>query len=243
MAHHIRKLSWALAAVLTLSVAGAAAPWLEDFDSYATGSQLHGQGGWKGWDNDPTWTAPTSGAQSFSSPNSAEIGGAADLVHEYGVAGGDVQYRAMQYIPSDNDTDSTYFILLNEYNDGGPYDWSVQINFSMDAGQVISDYGGGATLPIVWDQWVELLCVIDLDANTVTEYYNGDALATHQWDDDGTNALAAVDLYANGASAIFYDDMSLVQRGDDIIPEPTTLGLLALGGLALLRRRRKTRDA
>ena len=27
--------------------------WSDNFDSYATGSQLHGQGGWKGWDNNP----------------------------------------------------------------------------------------------------------------------------------------------------------------------------------------------
>ena len=25
--------------------------WSEDFDSYQTGSQMHGQGGWKGWAN------------------------------------------------------------------------------------------------------------------------------------------------------------------------------------------------
>ncbi|MBK9233821.1 MAG: hypothetical protein IPO15_24020 [Anaerolineae bacterium] len=27
--------------------------WSDNFDSYATGSQMHGQGGWKGWANDP----------------------------------------------------------------------------------------------------------------------------------------------------------------------------------------------
>jgi len=232
MAHHIRKLSWALVAVLTLSLAATAAPWFEDFDSYATGSMLHGQGGWKGWDNNPAWDAPTSSAQSFSSPNSAEIGGNADLVHEYSVAGGYAQYSTMQYIPRDS-TGVNYFILLNEYNDGGSKDWSVQTLFDMAAGEVSSYYVAGSTLPIVWDQWVEFRCLIDLDANTVTEYYNGNMLATHEWDDGGSNTLAAVDLFGNGGSPIFYDDMSVV------IPEPCTLSLLALGGIGLLRRRRK----
>ena len=236
MADRIRKLSWALVAVLTLSLAAMAAPWFEDFDSYVTGSSLHGQGGWKGWDNDPTWTAPTSSAQSVSAPNSVQIGGNADLVHEYSVAGGFAQYSTMLYIP-DGSTGVNYFIMLNEYNDGvaGVKDWSVQTLFDMAAGEVSSYYVAGSSLPIVWDQWVELRCVIDLDANTVTEYYNGNMLATHEWDDGASpsNTLAAVDLFANGGSPIFYDDMTLV------IPEPCTLSLLALGGIGLLARRRK----
>jgi len=32
-------------------------PWSEDFDSYSLGSSMHGQGGWKGWLNNPALTA------------------------------------------------------------------------------------------------------------------------------------------------------------------------------------------
>jgi len=231
------KVVCALVAVLTLSVTGLAAPWFDDFDSYASGSQLHGQGGWKGWDNDPTWTAPTSSVVSLSPPNSAQIGGTADLVHEYAEVGGALQYRAMQFVPG-NSIGQSYLILLNDYSDGGPYDWSVQINFNMNTGQLISDFGGGATLPIIRDQWVEIRCEIDLDANTVTEYYGGTLLSTHVWDDDGRNTLDAVDLFANGAVPVFYDDISLTVR-DGVIPEPATLTLLGLGGLGLLARRRR----
>ena len=182
-----------------------------------------------------TWTAPTSSAQSVSPPNSAEIGGTADLVHEHSFAGGKLTYTAQQFIP-DGGTGQNFFLLLNEYADGGPYDWSVQLNCDMDAGQIVSDFGGGAATPIVWHQWVELRFEIDLDANTIDEYYDGNLLASHQWDDDGSNTLAVTDLFGNGASPIYYDNIN-------IIPEPTTLvmllGLGVLGAMALARRGRK----
>ena len=236
----IKRFSGILVAVLILSATEGRAAWVDDFDSYATGSQLHGQGGWKGWDNDSTWTAPTSGAQSFSAPNSAEIGGNADLVHEYSEVGGQVQFSTMQYIPS-NAAGQSFFLLLNEYNDGGPYDWSVQLNFDLTVGQVVSDLGGGATAPIVRDNWVELLFDIDLDANTVDEYYNGSLLASHQWDDTLSNTFGAVDLFGNGASPIYYDNMSLAEPSGEVVPEPASIVLAAFGllGLGLLGWRRR----
>jgi len=223
--------TWTAVAVVLMAAAGAMAQYSENFDGYVTGSQLHGQGGWKGWDNDPTWTAPTSGLHSVSLPNSAQIGGNADLVHEFNVAAGTYVLSMMQYIPTGS-TGQNFFILLNEYDDGGPYDWSVQLNCDLDNGQIISDFGGGAWLPIQYDRWVELKFDIDLDANTIDEYYGGDLLATHQWDDTGRNTIGAVDLFGNGALPIYYDDISLT-------PEPATLALVALGGLGALRRRRR----
>ena len=93
--------------------------WSDNFDSYATGSQLHGQGGWKGWDNNPAAGALTSSAQARSAPNSAAIVGASDLVHEYsGYTSGQWVYTAWQYVPT-NFTGQSYFILLNTYNDAG----------------------------------------------------------------------------------------------------------------------------
>ena len=75
--------------------------WSDNFDSYATGSQLHGQGGWKGWDNNPAAGALTSSAQARSAPNSAAIVGASDLVHQYsGYTSGQWVYTAWQYVPT-----------------------------------------------------------------------------------------------------------------------------------------------
>ena len=93
--------------------------WSDTFDSYATGSQIHGQGGWKGWANDPSAGALASSAQARSVPNSAAIVGASDLVHEYsGYTSGPWVYTAWQYAPTDM-TGVSYFILLNQYDDAG----------------------------------------------------------------------------------------------------------------------------
>ena len=219
-------------AILGVCSVASASVFMEDFDSYATGSAMHGQGGWKGWDNSAGAGAPVSSAYAYSGSNSVEIIGSSDLVHEFDQAGGQWEFSAMQYIP-DGTHGSTYFILLNTYNDGGPYDWSVQIPFNMDTGVITSDMGGGATANILYGQWVELKFAIDLDNNTVDEYYNGVLLSSHQWDDNVHGTLQAIDLYGNGASSIYYDNIS-------VVPEPATVSLLCLGGLAIIGRRRRS---
>jgi hypothetical protein len=220
-----------LAVVGVCSIASASV-FTEDFEAYAPGSAMHGQGGWKGWDNSAAAGAPASSMYAYSGTNSVEIIGSADLVHEFDQAGGQWEFSAMQYIP-DGTHGTTYFLLLNTYNDGGPYDWSVQLAYNLDTGIVTSDFGGGATAPIVHGQWVELKFLIDLDNNTVDEYYNGALLSTHQWDDNVHGTLGCVDLYGNNASSVYYDDVR-------VVPEPATLSLLCLGGLALIRRRRSS---
>ncbi len=57
--------------------------------------------------------------------------------------------------------------------------------------------------------------VIDLDTDWLEIYYDGELLDymewTAGWDGDMLGALniGAVDLFANGATPIYYDDMSL----------------------------------
>ncbi|MCA9977114.1 MAG: DUF11 domain-containing protein, partial [Anaerolineales bacterium] len=113
--------------------------WADNFDSYGTGVQLHGLGGWKGWGNAPAAGALTSNAQARSVPNSVDVLTATDLVHEYdGYTAGKWVYTVWQYIPSSY-SGQTYFILLNTYSDSGTNNWSVQLCFNSATGQLIDD--------------------------------------------------------------------------------------------------------
>lgn len=190
----------------------AQAPWSEDFDSYASGSQMHGQGGWSGWDNNPAAGALVSNTFQRSNPNSVAITGPTDLVHEYsGYTSGRAVYTAWQYIPS-GFTGTTYFIMMNQYNVApGAKGWAVQVHFEA-TGRVVSDFDGN-WLPIILGRWVQIRVEINLDTDTQTFYYDNTPLyANKPWICGltcGLRSIAAVDLYANGASPVYYDDLSL----------------------------------
>jgi hypothetical protein len=197
---------------------GPAPTWTENFDSYATGMQLHGVNGWKGWNDDAAAGALTSATQALSAPNSVDILGASDLIREFtGYDSGTWTFTAHQFIPSGT-TGQPYFILLNNYVDLGPTNnWSTQICFDVAAGLVRDDVPGDCTgtptLPIVLDQWVELKVVIDLDLDSQTFSYGGQELYTDTWtghvSGGGILNIDTVDLFANTSSSVFYDDMSL----------------------------------
>jgi len=216
------KLMAAILLIAGMSSVASAEIFSEDFESYADGSALHGQGGWKGWDNTPGAGAPVSSSYAYSGSNSVEIVGSADLVHEFDLAGGRWEFSAMQYIPSGT-TGESFFILLNQYSDagsGGPAnDWSVQTNFNLATG-VISPWHSGAG-QIVYDRWVELKYIIDLDNNTVDKYYNGELIGTDVWDDNDHGTLGCIDLYGNGASSIYYDDLSISPPAFSYSPVPS----------------------
>jgi hypothetical protein len=224
------------AAALVCLPATAIAQWSDDFDAYADGSSMHGQGGWKGWGNDPAYTAYVTSLHSLSPPHSVDIAGNADLVHEYsGYTSGQWAFIANVYVPDNlvapNDT---YFILLNTYSDSGAgNNWSTQVHFDPDTDNVIADFVG-ETLPIIYDQWVELRVDIDLDNDVQTVTYGGNVLYTDSWTErvsgGGALNIGAVDLFAYGASSVYYDSLSLV-------PEPASCLLLALAAAFGLRRR------
>jgi phage baseplate assembly protein gpV len=204
--------------------------WNENFDSYVAGSALEGQGGWHGWDADPSVTGYVSDTQSRSTPNSVEIAWWTttqwtDEVHEYSdINSGIWTYTLWQYIPSTM-VGSTYFILLNTYQNGvhNNPDWSLQLVSSAEVGD-IHDYDvPDSSLPIVTNAWSEIKVVIDFSADSQQVYYNGALLLQKGWTDGvqpgGALNLAAVDLYSDQAysTSVYYDDMSVLPAGEALV--------------------------
>ncbi|MGI8924306.1 MAG: PEP-CTERM sorting domain-containing protein [Fimbriimonadales bacterium] len=229
------------AAVAVLAV-GASAQWFEDFDSYNAGDNLHGVNGWEGWDGNPAWTAFVSNAQSSSPPNSVDIIPTADLVQVHsGMSTGVWVYTADVYLPTKYSGQS-YFILMNTYTSGGnPKDWSLQMVFDSTDGMIHNLGGSGNVVTetqVAYDLgvWRTIDVLIDLDANTHTARYNGQVVVEGEWygGAGGQQNIGATDLYGNGATSVFYDNMGL-----ELVPEPATIAGLSIGLLALLRRRRR----
>jgi hypothetical protein len=190
--------------------------WFDDFDNYTLGQFLDGDpedGGWKGWDNTSSAGAYVVDDQSRSTPHSVEVSYDVDLVHEYhGYDSGQWTYTVWQYIPNDF-TGESAFILLNTYEDGGDKSWSTQLRFNSITQVVHSDYDS-SELPLITGEWVELRVEIDIDADIQKIYYDDTLLVEKSWKDGVTGGgapnIGAVDLFANLATPIYYDDISLV---------------------------------
>lgn len=204
------------------------ADWADNFDSYATDLLLHGVGGWKGWGNSSSAAAYTRDEYAYSTPNSVEIATTSDLVHEYaGYTSGQWIYTAWQYIPTAFSGES-YFILLNQYDDAGTNNnWSVQLDFNSTTNQVVNTGASAGTLPLIKDQWVEIRVEIDLDADTQSVYYDDDLLYSGTWTNEvsggGIANIGAVDLFANSASAVYYDNISLTETLPPVCSLPSDI--------------------
>jgi hypothetical protein len=204
------------------SEAPTGAGWADAFDVYATGSQMHGQGGWKGWTNLPAHGALTSAARASSAPNSVDILGEADLVHELdGFVAGKWAVRVRQFVPAAF-VGTAYFVLLNRYDDvacvpfppGIDCSWSTQVQFDHSSDLVRSDGATGGTLPLVLGRWVEIRVLVDLDDDLQVFHYDGRRLYAGTWTLEvsgfGSLEIAAVDLWANGSTSIYYDDVAVL---------------------------------
>jgi len=190
----------------------------DSFDTYATGSTIAGQGGWETWDNNPAADTTVVSTQAFNPPNSLKDDGAADIVHQFaGITSGVWHARTMTYIPSTQEGEM-FFILLNTYVVGthNNPDWSAQVVFcninclgnglpgsvfSLGGGEV----GGGGSLPLILDAWVEIRAQIDLNNNMYQLFYGGQLFETQQWTITNPVQFQAMDLFSNGSTESYQD--------------------------------------
>ena len=98
--------------------------------------------------------------------------------------------------------------------DGANLNWSTEVSFDQRCGDCVSNEGpAGGQLTINQGAMGEIPVVIDLDANTQTFFYGDDLLFTGSWTEGmsggGILNINAVDLFANTASVVYYDDISL----------------------------------
>jgi alpha-galactosidase-like protein len=200
--------------------------FFENWDSYAVGSNVHGQGGWKGWQNDPNAGAFVDDAQSVSPSNSINIEGASDLIHEFsGYTSGVYTVTAQQWIPGDF-SGETYFIFENVYSDVdvNVISWSTQVVFRSATG-LVENFDGSAnpgSMSYLTDQWVELKLVVDLDNDLQTFFYGGQELYSGSWTDQfpdqavpGSLNIGSIDLFASASTTVYYDNVSIVAGAAD----------------------------
>lgn len=202
------KLIFTVSICMMFAAGAAFADWSDNFDSYAAGAGIIGQGGWEGWDGSPGADGLVSTAQAQSAPNSFSAIQTTDIVQQFtGVNSGVWSMSASCYIPSGS-TGTQYFILLSIYVPGGTNEWCTDIKFNSTTGMVGTEEGT-ATTSIIYDQWVPVEVIFDLDTNNQVVYYNNAMLDTFFWSEAATLNLAALDIFGNNASPIFWDDIVL----------------------------------
>lgn len=215
--------------VLSAAALAAAVPatveaqfFADNFDSYLAGSTIAGQGGWETWDNAPGANTTVTTTQAFSTPNSLLVAGPADIVHRFtGVNSGTWFARARVFIPS-TQTGEAWFILLNRYAPlATNNNWSVQVVACVTGcttagalpGQLVnlggSDVAGTGSVPLITNQWVDLIVEVNLTANSYSVFYNNVLVDTKPWTQTGLSEIQAVDLFSNGSNESYMDNIWL----------------------------------
>jgi len=185
--------------------------WSENFDSYVAGSQLGGQGGWFPWGDNPSANANVTNVQSLSPANSVDIWGLSDMVHEWtNVNFGNCTFSAWVYVPADFEGQN-YLLLLSLYA-GDSSKWDLQIYFNSET-LTLRDYDSNNETPYTPAQWGQLRVDIDFINDWQHVYFNDVLWLSKSWthgtSGEGILELGAVDLYANGASTVYWDDLSV----------------------------------
>lgn len=194
----------------------------ETFEDYNAGEQLALQANAMGRDYWTTWSnAPGSAEdpmvtneQAHTGSNSMVIEGTNDCVLLFGdKTEGKYALNFYTYIPEGF---FGYFNMLQVFA-GASSEWGMQAYF--DAGGVGTVDAGGAgagAFTYLYNTWINVEVVVDLDEDFAEMFINGSSIITWQWSlgtfgTPGTPALAAANFYAwnaNGTPKAFFDDIN-----------------------------------
>ena len=199
-----RLAAWS--AALLLWCGAASAQWTDGFESYGDTTPLEGQGGWHGWDGVNTEQSLVASQFASEGLHSVMVQAGADTVHEFDdFDSGHWTVAADLYLPS-SFVGKVYFLIMNAYANGGPYQWSVQIGFNGDTGEVECNCGSGTpvTVPLVLGEWVEVRCDVNISTDLTEIYYDGNLLGSYPWS-AGPFGSASYGLLQIDAIALFSD--------------------------------------
>ena len=194
--------------------------WGETFDGYAADSQLIGQGGWSGWNDNPDVGALVSTSRALSAPNSVVIRGTSDVVRQFDdLTSGRWSFTVWQFAPNDM-TGVCYLDLLNRYDPSGrTTSRSTQVRFDATQNLVINTGVSHGSIALVKGRWVAIRVEIDLAADTQAFYYDDHLVFRGSWTselpDSGPLAIAAVNMVGNRSSSVFYDDFGIAGTSCD----------------------------
>jgi hypothetical protein len=164
-------------------------PLTENFESYTVGQGIVGQNGWQLW-NATVFDGIITSSTAAAGTRSFEAVASTDVVQVMDVTSGQWEVKVMTYVPTGMPLEG-FFIMLNTFS--APYvsggNWSLQIRFNPTTQQVIcNDWqytNVNPSIPLIFDQWVELRATIDLDVQPnglLNVWYGGTQFVfDHPW--------------------------------------------------------------
>ena len=227
-------LACSLSVALGASIAGA--QYSANFENppYTLG-QLEGQDIWNDWTGVPTnatevvdtHNATPGGSQSIRVNPGADTVADFDMLPGGSFNSGQWILRAKTFVPSGS-TGACYFLVMNQWDVTGTpaYEWNLQLSFRMGLGRVRLDSPNQVfERPLIYNTWVEVRAEYDLDADTVSVYYNDFLMDTYDPRCGVTigcgttfaeSIIDAIDLYpdpSSNPSHMFFDDISVEPPG------------------------------
>lgn len=227
------------AALLTAAAAQAQANYNDSFETYATGSNITGQGGWAQWGNAAIADGYVSTLFAHTGSKSMTTELLADKVQDLDTtyATGRWNWTVWTYVPV-TQTLPQWAIFLNDYDASytTQWFWNCQVEFDPTLNQIYANLirkytavcgttgAQNLTAPLVVGAWAEWRLDIDATNDRAQAWYNGQPLGElMQWSDGivagfspNGASLGTIDLYANGntlaGDRIYWDDVSITNN-------------------------------